>query len=301
MSFFAANIGPDSEYKQEIPEGLVLTLTSATFDFREAVGMKFDQDEFIQLTIEVDEKTFPLCILRPKICENVVLNIVLEEGSSFTIRNHGRLNVCIIGFVADVQDEGEDEFPSDFEFGSDESMDEDEMPVEELPSSEEEQAPPAEPESKKGKKAKKAKETPAEEQPKAGTKRQAPESEMPKKKTAEHAGPLTFTHKGVEIVEQVTGNGALAEPGSRVEIFYVGRLTSGKVFDKTKKKTFGFTIGKREVISGMELGLHNMRVGGKRTITIPAALGYGTRGAPPTIPGNATLEFDIELVSVKRK
>ena len=74
---------------------------------------------------------------------------------------------------------------------------------------------------------------------------------------------------------------------------YRGTLTSGKQFDAGKIK---FRLGAGEVIKGWDLGVAGMRVGGKRKLKIPPPLAYGPRGAPPTIPGNATLLFDVEIL-----
>ncbi|KAJ2795485.1 peptidylprolyl isomerase fpr3, partial [Coemansia helicoidea] len=77
-------------------------------------------------------------------------------------------------------------------------------------------------------------------------------------------------------------------------------LTNGKVFDKnTKGKPFWFRLGAGEVIKGWDVGIVGMKKGGERRLTIPAAMAYGKRGAPPDIPPNATLVFDIRLVEFK--
>lgn len=81
---------------------------------------------------------------------------------------------------------------------------------------------------------------------------------------------------------------------------YVGRLQNGKQFDaNTKGKPFAFKLGKGEVIGGWDEGLKGMQVGGERRLTIPPKMGYGARGAPPDIPGNSTLVFDVKLVEIK--
>lgn len=87
--------------------------------------------------------------------------------------------------------------------------------------------------------------------------------------------------------------------GRKVGIVYRGRLTNGKQFDATqnRKKPFTFRHGIGDVIKGMDIGIEGMRVGSKRTITIPSRLGYGREGAPPTIPGNSDLIFEIEVVN----
>jgi len=67
---------------------------------------------------------------------------------------------------------------------------------------------------------------------------------------------------------------------------------------KNESKPFKFTIGKGEVIKGWDMGIEGMHVGGTRKLTIPATLAYGTEGAPPKIPKNATLQFEIKLISM---
>jgi FK506-binding nuclear protein len=81
---------------------------------------------------------------------------------------------------------------------------------------------------------------------------------------------------------------------------YIGKLTNGKVFDKNVSgKPFSFLLGRGEVIKGWDLGIAGMKAGGERKLTIPAPLAYGKRGAPPDIPKNATLVFDVKLLSMK--
>lgn len=94
------------------------------------------------------------------------------------------------------------------------------------------------------------------------------------------------------------GDAALAEPGSKVDVHYTGRLEDGTIFDSSHDRNLplSFTIGKREVIKGWEEGITGMKVGGKRQLVIPPHLGYGAQGIGP-IPGNALLHFDVELVA----
>lgn len=101
----------------------------------------------------------------------------------------------------------------------------------------------------------------------------------------------------------VVGKGAEAKAGDKVSVHYVGTLTDGKEFDSSKKrnKPFDFTLGAREVIAGWDQGVAGMKVGGKRKLVIPPTLGYGARGAPPVIPPNATLNFEVELLGVNGK
>jgi peptidylprolyl isomerase len=100
--------------------------------------------------------------------------------------------------------------------------------------------------------------------------------------------------------EIVTGTGAEAKTGSAVAVNYVGALyKTGKVFDASWKRNepFTFTLGKGQVIPGWEQGVVGMKVGGRRELIIPAALGYGVKGSPPSIPPNETLVFIVDLLS----
>ncbi len=112
-------------------------------------------------------------------------------------------------------------------------------------------------------------------------------------------GSGTRNVQGMLVTDNVVGTGAVASRGNRVKVHYVGKLKSnGRVFDKSKKP-FSFTIGRGEVIRGWDLGVDGMKVGGKRNLIIPATLAYGKSGAPPTIPPNATLVFDVALIEVR--
>lgn len=104
---------------------------------------------------------------------------------------------------------------------------------------------------------------------------------------------------GVNIEDIEIGDGAMATSGMKVKVFYVGKLkTTGKVFDSSTKRPFAFKLGRSEVIRGWDIGVQGMRVGGRRKLTIPPEKAYGRQGAPPDIPGNATLVFDIQLIGV---
>ncbi|KNC97465.1 uncharacterized protein SPPG_07382 [Spizellomyces punctatus DAOM BR117] len=105
------------------------------------------------------------------------------------------------------------------------------------------------------------------------------------------------------VVEDVTvGTGTKAKAGKKVGVRYIGRLANGKVFDSnTKGSPFIFRLGAGEVIRGWDLGVNGMNIGGVRKLTIPASLAYGSRGAPPDIPPNATLEFEVKLLEVRNK
>jgi FKBP-type peptidyl-prolyl cis-trans isomerase len=105
---------------------------------------------------------------------------------------------------------------------------------------------------------------------------------------------------GVEFYDLVEGKGREAGMGSTVTVNYTGWLTNGKKFDSSydRGQPFTFKIGGR-VIRGWNEGLQGMKVGGKRQLKIPSDLAYGRNGAPPMIPPNATLIFDVELIEVR--
>lgn len=110
----------------------------------------------------------------------------------------------------------------------------------------------------------------------------------------------TRTVGGLVIEEVQPGSGPGAASGDEVLVDYTGKLADGTVFDSSVgREPFAFVLGKRMVIMGWEQGLLGMRVGGKRRLVIPPSLAYGARGAPPRIPPNATLTFDVELRAIK--
>jgi len=103
------------------------------------------------------------------------------------------------------------------------------------------------------------------------------------------------------IVEDINiGEGAAAAAGQKVTVHYTGWLTNGAKFDSSKDRNdpFVFPLGGGRVIKGWDEGVPGMKVGGKRKLTIPPALGYGARGAGSVIPPNATLVFEVELLGV---
>lgn len=108
---------------------------------------------------------------------------------------------------------------------------------------------------------------------------------------------------GEKIVDTKVGTGAAAAPGDTCVMRYTGRLKSnGQVFDSNVnngKDAFTFTLGAGSVIKGWDIGVKGMKVGGKRTLEIPAALGYGAQGGGDKIPPNSDLVFDIELVDLQ--
>ena len=106
---------------------------------------------------------------------------------------------------------------------------------------------------------------------------------------------------GVQINNDIEGEGTEIINHSKIQIHYIGKLQDGTKFDSSydRGEPFSFQIGLRQVIEGWETGLMGMRVGGKRTLIIPSKLAYGERGAGDLIPPNATLTFDVEIVDVE--
>lgn len=109
------------------------------------------------------------------------------------------------------------------------------------------------------------------------------------------------TPSGLKYTDNVVGAGASPETGQRVTVHYTGTLTNGTKFDSSldRGQPFAFNIGVGQVIKGWDEGVASMKVGGKRRLYIPAALGYGSRGAGGVIPPNADLIFDVELLGIQ--
>ena len=108
----------------------------------------------------------------------------------------------------------------------------------------------------------------------------------------------------LQITDTRTGDGAEARAGQNVTVHYTGWLyqngQQGAKFDSSRDRNdpFRFPLGAGRVIKGWDEGVAGMKVGGQRTLIIPADMGYGARGAGGVIPPNATLKFDVELLGV---
>lgn len=118
---------------------------------------------------------------------------------------------------------------------------------------------------------------------------------------------MVSSKSGLRYEEQAVGNGAQAVQGVRAEVHYTGWLDQkgqkGSKFDSShdRNRPFTFKLGAGQVIRGWDEGVVGMKVGGKRTLYIPAELGYGAQGAGAAIPPNAALIFEVELLSVDGK
>lgn len=114
----------------------------------------------------------------------------------------------------------------------------------------------------------------------------------------------------LQKIDVKVGNGEEAEIGKTVNVHYTGWLydenatdKKGKKFDSShdRKESFSFMLGAGRVIKGWDKGVLGMKVGGQRTLVIPPSMAYGSRGAGNVIPPNATLIFDVELISLKQE
>lgn len=102
-------------------------------------------------------------------------------------------------------------------------------------------------------------------------------------------------------IEKITeGNGDSPNRGDTVSVHYTGWLTDGTKFDSSvdRNEPFAFVLGTGQVIQGWDKGVATMRVGDKARLTIPPDLAYGQQGYPGAIPPNATLIFEVELLSI---
>jgi FKBP-type peptidyl-prolyl cis-trans isomerase FkpA len=119
-----------------------------------------------------------------------------------------------------------------------------------------------------------------------------------------HTMSMMTTPSGLQYEDLIEGDGAVAQAGQYVSVHYTGWLFEngerGDRFDSSKDRgqAFEFPLGGGMVIRGWDEGVQGMKVGGKRLLLIPSALGYGARGAGGVIPPHATLLFEVELLAV---
>lgn len=118
--------------------------------------------------------------------------------------------------------------------------------------------------------------------------------------TPSQGEPLPPGPSTLQVVDEQVGSGKECKAGDTVKVHYTGTLMNGKKFDSSRDKgePFKFTLGQGQVIKGWDQGVVGMKVGGKRKLTIPSDLGYGERGSGASIPPNAGLKFDVELIEV---
>jgi hypothetical protein len=116
------------------------------------------------------------------------------------------------------------------------------------------------------------------------------------------SGDTLSTSSGLKYILVTKGNGKKAENNKAVEVHYIGKLTDGTEFDNSYKRgdPIEFILGQGQVIKGWDEGILLMRVGDKMKLIIPPELAYGSKGSGDVIPPNATLVFDVELMSVHK-
>ncbi len=109
------------------------------------------------------------------------------------------------------------------------------------------------------------------------------------------------TASGLQYVEVKPGQGASPQKGQTVTVQYTGWLVDGTKFDSSRDRNqpFSFRLGQGQVIKGWDEGVATMKIGGVRKLIIPPELAYGARGAGGVIPANATLTFEVELLSAQ--
>ena len=283
-----------------------------------ALGTKGDSEEGEEEGEEEDGfEEFRACALVGGRVESCGMDLVLDEYVEFTVE--GDVGVDLTGYyepdVMGEMMEDEEEWDDDAEaYAEDDSEDdsEDEMMMgddsdDEDSDSEDEDDSEDEGVTRKGgvqiqeiEEKKPAQKRPAESKP-AKTpepKKQAVAKEAPKKPDT----PKRVHKNGMEIINTHATKSAkakVATGGKKVAMKYIGKLPSGKIFDQTKgKASFTFRLGVGEVIRGWDVGVEGMREGDKRTLIIPAAMGYGKKGIKGVIPGGSALHFDVELVKV---
>jgi FKBP-type peptidyl-prolyl cis-trans isomerase len=115
-------------------------------------------------------------------------------------------------------------------------------------------------------------------------------------------GKVVTTDSGLKYQDLKEGTGEAAKKNDTVTVHYTGWLKDGKKFDSSvdRNEPFEFQLGAGQVIKGWDEGVADMKVGGKRKLIIPPELGYGKKGTPDgTIPANAELTFEVELLKIK--
>lgn len=198
----------------------------------------------------------------------------------------------------DSDDEGLDESKADGEEDDSDDDDDDDEEDDDDDDDEEDDSEDEQPKAKVAKVEKKPAKQNGVENGKASSKELKKEDKSAGQK--DEAGKTRTLQGGLVVEDLKVGGGVEAKPGKKVAVYYEGRLKkNNKVFDSSSKGPgFKFALGRGEVIKGWDLGVAGMKVGGKRRLTVPHQLAYGTRGSPPVIPPNSTLVFDVELKNV---
>jgi len=125
-------------------------------------------------------------------------------------------------------------------------------------------------------------------------------SQQGEKKVNQQVKDNNLMELEIKTTQEGTGD-KKTKSGDTIAVHYTGKLENGTKFDSSVDRgtPFTFKLGQGMVIQGWDKGLLDMKVGEKRTLTIPAEMGYGSQGAAGVIPPNATLIFDVELIAIK--
>lgn len=137
-----------------------------------------------------------------------------------------------------------------------------------------------------------------------------PANALSKKRILAKAGPVVTMSSGIEYRDVTVGKGYVPRPGDTVAIHYSLfyddlEVESSRESQGLAARPLGFTFGAKEgpgaIMRGVNEGMDGMKVGGLRLITVPPELAFGSKGKPPLIPGNATVDFAVSLLSCKRQ
>jgi len=311
--FWGLTVHPNKPLECAINSPFKLSMATLALNVPETAGRS-------SLIATVEDEDFVLCSLTPGLIENVELNHAFMDGDVVTFSIIGEASVTLTGYYIEDIEEGEylegedgDEDEDSVLYGEDdenddEEGDDDDEEEEESPHSLKRKAP--EPKGnlikKQGIESSSGKPQALKtEQQKKQQQQQKPKNEQkqPEKKLAQSSQDSKKTLGNGLIIEEVQiGQGSAAKNGNMVSVRYVGKLSNGKIFDSnTQGKPFQFKLGAKDVIAGWDQGIVGMQVGGERKLTIPPQLAYGSRGAPPDIPKNATLTFVVKLIGIKQK
>ncbi|KAH9485049.1 FK506-binding protein 4 [Psilocybe cubensis] len=320
----------NAAFGEEIAEE-TRTVVKLTFDTLNTSFESDDEDE--EEEKPSDTTTTVLCSLIPGKVEQANINLTLDSEGVYTFQATGKNTVYLTGNY--IRQLGDDEEPSDDEDFSDEEgydlrdvssdvemhpddledLESDASRFEEVveepvkaskrPRDSDAKEPEASKKASKKLKAEggKAVEAEAPKEEKKEKKQKEKKEKKDEKPTEVKEKKEKFAKKtiagGVVIQDAKVGTGPMAKKGNTVRMRYVGKLTNGKEFDKNVSgKPFTFHLGKGEVIKGWDEGIVGMQVGGERILTIPPAMGYGSK-KQDVIPANSTLIFEVKLLEIK--
>ncbi|XP_050084237.1 46 kDa FK506-binding nuclear protein [Anopheles aquasalis] len=268
------------------------------YDFDEEMEDEEDEDEELQLAngggakgVRESKKA-----AKSKVAQEIASGQVSsdEDEDDATFNASALDDSALNGGEEDSEEEEDDEDSEDDGGEDDEEEEDDDDEEEEEEEDDDEEEEDEQPRAKQAKLSQEAKS--ASQNGKAKDAKEAS-----KKQPSNENNPAVRKLQDGLIVEDIkVGSGPEAKPGKKVAVYYVGRLKqNNKVFDSTSSGAgFKFALGRGEVIKGWDLGVAGMKVGGKRRLTIPHKLAYGTKGSPPVIPPCSTLVFEVELKKV---